>query len=553
MLLATAIQKYCSLVLLQQFHGAQLVLLWCFMLFLYTAFLNEYNATLLYQWDMDNPVLMQSALHIQYMMWPVFPLVGMVADVWTGRYRIIVVSIYSCFIGWLLSAVSYFTVAIPTVSATFLVIGIAFQIIGIAGSQSVLVPFIIDQAIGASADELSSMIHWILLSYPSGLWMLNVLKCFTNNWSLLGGICLTVSGVSIVVLMSSYYLFRHKLDTTPHITNPIKLIFKVLNYARKTKYPENRSALTYYLDEAPSRLDLGKEKYGGPFEEEQVEDVKTVFRLLPLLVCIIAYAQVEFVHYVAYLAGIDKNLDHYGAKQKLYLECFIDNKGLFNCTTFFFLLILKLIIQPCFDKYLPSMLKRIQISFGISLLSILMYLAIDLAVSLKGTDNSCWLNTTLHNDHHNATGIDYHWVMVPEIFSGIGFGLSWLVSLEFTLAQSPGHMRGLMVGIFYGIAGITLTFSATLNYPFGYINSNSQPLTCTFFYHVTKSVVMFLIILLFSVLARRYKLRVREEVVDIHKIVSDTYTRYLSQSQTDESPYICTCTSYTYQSVHQTL
>ena len=235
------------------------------------------------------------------------------------------------------------------------------------------------------------------------------LKCFSDNWSLLGGICLTVSGVSIVVLMSSYYLFRHKLDTTPHITNPIKLIFKVLNYARKTKYPENRSALTYYLDEAPSRLDIGKEKYGGPFEEEQVEDVKTVLRFLPLLLCIIGGAQIEYVHYVAYLAGTDENLDH-GAKHKLYLECFIDNKGLFHCSMFIFLLVLKLIIQPCscFNKYLPSMLKRIQTSFGISLLSILMYLAIDLAVSLKGTDNSCWLNTTLHNDHHNATGIDYH-------------------------------------------------------------------------------------------------------------------------------------------------
>ena len=99
------------------------------------------------------------------MMWPVFPLVGMVADVWTGRYRIIniVVSIYCCFIEWLLSAVSYFTVTISTVSATFLVIGIAFQIIGMAESQ----------AIGASADELSSMIYWFLLSYPSGIWVLS--------------------------------------------------------------------------------------------------------------------------------------------------------------------------------------------------------------------------------------------------------------------------------------------------------------------------------------------------------------------------------------------
>ena len=532
------VKRYCSLVLLQQFHGVQLVLLWCFMLFLYTAFLSEYVVTLLYQWDMDSPGLIRLALSMHYVMSPVFPLVGMVADVWTGRYRIIVVSIYCCFIGWLLSAVSYFTVRIPTVSATFLVIGIAFQIIGIAGSQSVIVPFIIDQAIGASADELSSMIHWFLLGYPSGLWVLSVLKCFSDNWSLLGGICLTVSGVSIVVLMSSYYLFRHKLDTTPHITNPIKLIFKVVNYARKTKYPENRSALTYYLDEAPSRLDLGKEKYGGPFEEEQVEDVKTVLRFLPLFICIIGVAQIEFVHYVRYMVGTDENLQ--GIKHK-YLQCFLDNKGLFNCSMFIFLLVLKLIVQPCFNKYLPSMLKRIQISLGISLLSILMYLAIDLAVSLKGTNNSCWLNTTLHNDHHNATGIDYHWVMVPEIFSGIGFGLSWLVSLEFTLAQSPGHMRGLMVGIYYGIAGIAIIVSATLSYPFGYINSDSQPLTCTFFYHVTKLVLVLFITLLSSVLARHYKLRVREDVVNIYGIVSDIYTRYLSQDERS------TCT---YQNVH---
>ena len=273
-----------------------------------------------------------------------------------------------------MATISCIVFTIPTVSATFLVIGIAFQIIGIAGSLSVIVPFIIDQAIGASADELSSMIHWILLSYPSGLWVLSFSKCFTKNWSLLGGICLTVSGVSIVVLMSSYYLFRHKLDTTPYITNPIKLIFKVVNYARKTKYPENRSALTYYLDEAPSRIDIGKEKYGGPFEEEQVEDVKTVLRFLPLFICIISVAQIEFVRYVRYMVGTDENLQ--GIKHK-YLECFIDNKGLFNCSMFIFLLVLKLIIQPCFNKYLPSMLKRIQISFGISLLSIRMYLAID--------------------------------------------------------------------------------------------------------------------------------------------------------------------------------
>ena len=50
-------------------------------------------------------------------------------------------------------------------------------------------------------------------------------------------------------------------------------IFRVLNYARKTKYPEHHSAFTYIDEEEPSRLDYGKHKFGGPFTEEEVEYV----------------------------------------------------------------------------------------------------------------------------------------------------------------------------------------------------------------------------------------------------------------------------------------
>ena len=33
-------------------------------------------------------------------------------------------------------------------------------------------------------------------------------------------------------------------------------------------------------------MDYGKEKFGGPFTEEEVEDVKTVLRLIPLVICL---------------------------------------------------------------------------------------------------------------------------------------------------------------------------------------------------------------------------------------------------------------------------
>uniref|UniRef100_A0A1X7SEF2 Uncharacterized protein n=1 Tax=Amphimedon queenslandica TaxID=400682 RepID=A0A1X7SEF2_AMPQE len=101
---------------------------------------------------------------------------------------------------------------------------------------------------------------------------------------------LLASVVCVSAVLVSHSLFKGYLDTTPvNTVNPVKLIVRVLCYARKHKYPENRSALTYWEEKAPSRLDLGKDKYGGPFTEEEVEDVKTILRLIPLVVvCTVA-------------------------------------------------------------------------------------------------------------------------------------------------------------------------------------------------------------------------------------------------------------------------
>ena len=47
--------------------------------------------------------------------------------------------------------------------------------------------------------------------------------------------------------------------------NIFKQVWKVLSFSCRQKYPLNRSAFIYCEDNVPSRLDLGKEQYGGPF------------------------------------------------------------------------------------------------------------------------------------------------------------------------------------------------------------------------------------------------------------------------------------------------
>lgn len=76
---------------------------------------------------------------------------------------------------------------------------------------------------------------------------------------------------------------RRWFYSEPGQNNPYKMVFQVLNFVRKHKYPLQRSAFTYCDDEEPSRIDFAKERYGRPFSTEQVEDVKTLFRILALL------------------------------------------------------------------------------------------------------------------------------------------------------------------------------------------------------------------------------------------------------------------------------
>ena len=62
-----------------------------------------------------------------------------------------------------------------------------------------------------------------------------------------------------------------------------------MRYAYTHKYPSNRSAFTYWENDTPSRIDLGKQKYGGPFTFEQVEDVKIMLWLILMMLSLFGY------------------------------------------------------------------------------------------------------------------------------------------------------------------------------------------------------------------------------------------------------------------------
>ena len=67
----------------------------------------------------------------------------------------------------------------------------------------------------------------------------------------------------------------------------------MLRYAWNHTCPENRSAFTYWEEDIPPRIDLGKLKYGGPFTTEEVEDTKTFFRIILIFFSLLEIQQIS--------------------------------------------------------------------------------------------------------------------------------------------------------------------------------------------------------------------------------------------------------------------
>ena len=426
------------------------------------------------------------------------PLLGLLADVWIGRYKAILIGSASCFLSWIILGIGYIwsTISVQYYLWFFVASAYFFQFFGYASFRVNIIQYNIDQLVGASADELSTIIYWhsiieSLVEVPFFL-----IQCLHSDSKLA---IFVASGVLVVSVLVSHSFFKEKLEKTPLIKNPIKLIVRVLCYARKHKYPENRSALTYWEVEAPSRLDLGKEKYGGPFTDEEVEDVKTAFRMLPLFIAITGFTCSE-------------NFNWYVSDSVSLLSCLIPiGIGYSLCSVILFLAYLYL-IRICFYKYIPSMLSRMCAGLLFSL-AVLVSEVVIFNISIVSPTN----NTIL---------------LLPQVLHGISFILVYPVSLEFTIAQSPVHMRGVMVGLWYASWGTGYLLNIILKFPF---KCQNEYICTSFYYYLTKGLLVLIIMIVFIILAKCYKYRVRENEVNIVQIVDDHYHRYMEQERVFKS------------------
>ena len=380
-----------------------------------------------------------------------------------------------------------------------------------------MLPFLTDQLIGATSDELSTVVYWYFWALEVSYGLSDTMFVFgyypdnavINN--IIYMVCIIAVPLAIIII--SDCLCLKWIDRTHKVTNPIKLIIQVLNYTRKHRYPERRSAFTYIDEEQPSRIDFGKEKFGGPFTEEEVEDVKTVLRLLPLVACISLSGS------GLSLAPLDL-LPKNSGLTNLWLTYGINTSWLFTIP---FIPFYQFIIRPFIHNHKISMLKCIGIGLLLRLLAEVLMEAICIKSVFDWNDVQRYISCTriLNSSKIAGDNIPLYWKIPPFILFEVGKTMSQVLLLEWIIAQSPDKMKGFVIGANILVSALVPS----------YLLSVIMNLTYTLCYDMLTIATLSVLFVIFLILSKRYTLRERNREINIQAIVEEHYERYMDQEE----------------------
>jgi peptide/histidine transporter 3/4 len=188
-------------------------------------------------------------------------------------------------------------------------------ILGLAGFQANFIQLGLDQLFEAPSQYLSLFIHYATWAFNFGSLHFILNLYMVMHVSNERKFALVIIQVFIPLLLTVSLLIscwkRRWFLSEPGYQNPYKVVYGVFKFAKSHKHPLRRSAFTHCDNYIPSRLDFAKERFGGPFTTEQVEDVKTFIRILLVLFAVgPAFALEVPATYSRSGLVSDKALDH---------------------------------------------------------------------------------------------------------------------------------------------------------------------------------------------------------------------------------------------------
>ena len=460
------------------------------------------------------------------------PLAGFLADVRWGRYTTVKNSL--CFLFWsivLISVlaglallgstplwfISYSTTQTITVAMLFVVFGLPVLsgailfLCSIIAFNANVIQFGLDQLHDAPAESLKLYIHWYVWTNQVGLFLLRLPSAYASSPVL---VILALILLGVTLCLERYK--RRWFLIEPGSANPYKLVYKVLRFAKDHTNPVRRSAFTYCENELPSRLDLGKEKYGGPFTTEQVEDVKAFIGILCVLLTLgpVVFADVAFSEN---LPGLVRTYSYDYYFNDVDVPSYAHFYGSGCLTPLLMLILIPLylcLFRPLIQDHIPGILKRMGLGMVLCSISGLCTLVMS-TINRNCARESCKL--TYFN-------ISPHFLLIQFTLNALSYLLLYIASYEFVCAQSPHSMKGLLIGTFFAIKGSFQLFGVVLYSVIGTeCNVKFGLPVCTFTYYFINIVIALIGLIAFVLVARKYQYRQRDEPDNIYRYAEEYY------------------------------
>ena len=130
---------------------------------------------------------------------------------------------------------------------------------------------------------------------------------------------------------------------------------------------------------------------------------------------------------------------------------------------------------------------------------------------------------------HPLDGFLWQW---PHIVCCIMFGCitQFMLTklLELVCAQSPYYMRGLLTGY---VVFVYISALAAGNFLQKDVLCHDSLSLCHLIRNATAAALSLIGFIIYCLLARCYKMRVRDEAYNVHQVVEEIYDRYLSQQK----------------------
>ena len=459
---------------------------------------------------------------------------GWIADVRFGRYRMMYVSMWITWATLIVSTMSLVlagTVDSYTSNIHNYVNGVLGVIIavGYGGYQANVIQFGMDQLHDASTDEIASFILWYVWTYYSSGFVIDfILGCLPKQYWIVWQL---VMCINLSIALSSMLMFNnHWLVKEPVTQNPFKLVYSVVRYAIKHKHPECRSAFTYGEDEPPSRMDFGKNKYGGPFTIEQVEDVKTFLRLAGVMFLGAVTIGVTFASGWHVLMVSKMLNDANTAMDEAFSKCY--STEIFVPTYSFGVVLIfplyEFLFYPMFHRCLGMIRNHWTFVLGVvlSISATLTVMVIEIVARHNYLTSTNYTTTIPCTGHGTlSTSMDFRWMAVPFFLHSLSSSMIGVAGIKLIVSQAPYSMRGLIMGTAYCSFTLCAAMGVGVSIPFTRHLSiwGTGIISCGFWYALLLLVVEVLVGFMFTVMQKWYKKRKREDVLPNEHIFAERY------------------------------